>query len=206
MATAAVNINDKEELEKAILRIDEYVKTAVSEARYEHSVRTAQTAQKMCSIYGQNPRVGYLAGIAHDMCKECPSEELFALVHDDGMPVSILEQNRPSLLHGRAAAVLIQKKFGVKDRYVVEAIANHTFAAPDLCDLGKILFAADKIEPGRPQSTQKYRDNLFSKSLDELTLSVLEENIAYLEQRGKTVARPSLELAAQLKAKLGDRR
>lgn len=203
MATSAVNINDQEELEKVINKVDEYVKTAVSETRYEHSVRTAKTAEKMCSIYGQNPRAGYLAGLAHDMCKECSSDELFALVHEDGKPVSILEQNRPGLLHGRAAAVLIQKKFGVKDRNIVEAIASHTFAAPGLCDLGKILFAADKIEPGRPQSTQKYREKLFSKSLDALTLSVLEENIDYLEQRGKKVARPSLELAAQLKAKLG---
>lgn len=58
MATSAVNINDQEELEKVINKVDEYVKTAVSETRYEHSVRTAKTAEKMCSIYGQNPRAG----------------------------------------------------------------------------------------------------------------------------------------------------
>ena len=68
--------------------------------------------------------------------------------------------------------------------------------------MGKILFAADKIEPGRPQSTDEYRKNLFSKSLDELTLCVLKENIDYLEKRGKKVAKPSYELKAELEAKL----
>jgi nicotinate-nucleotide adenylyltransferase len=199
MAVKSVNIADEQELEKVISAIEEYVKTAVSEKRFEHSLRTAQTAQKMCSLYGLNPRLGYLAGIAHDMCKEITGEEMLELVHMDGKSVSILEQNKPSLLHGRAAAVLIQTKFGVKDADICEAIACHTFAAKDLCPLGKILFAADKIEPGRPQSTDEYRANLFAKSLDELTLSVLEENIEYLEKRGKKVASPSFELAAQLK-------
>lgn len=57
-----------------------------------------------------------------------------------------------------------------------------------MCPLAKIVYVADKIEPGRPQSTQEYRDKLFSKSLDALTLSVLEENMRYLESKGKKVA------------------
>lgn len=204
MAVKTVNLENPEELENVISQIDKFVKKEVSESRYEHSVRTAQTAEKMCVLYGLNKRVGYLAGIAHDMCKELSNDELFELVHEDSQPLSILEQNKPGLLHGRAAAVLIQKNFGVKDRNVVSAIANHTFAAPEICDLGKILFVADKIEPGRPQSTDEYRKNLFAKTLDGITLAVLNENIEYLEKRGKKVAKPSYELAQELKAKTGE--
>lgn len=200
MAVKTVNIENPEELENAILQIDKFVKTEVSEKRYEHSVRTAQTAEKMCAQYGLNPRTGYLAGIAHDMCKECSNDEMLELVHEDGKPISILEQNKVSLLHGRAAAVLIRKKFGIADKNVISAIANHTFAAGGICALGKILFVADKIEPGRPQSTDEYRKNLFAKSLDGMTLAVLQENIEYLESRGKKVAKPSYELAEELKA------
>lgn len=204
MAVKTVNLENPEELEKVISQIDKFVKKEVSESRYEHSVRTAQTAEKMCELYGLNKRTGYLAGIAHDMCKELSNDELFELVHEDSQPLSILEQNKPGLLHGRAAAVLIQKKFGVKDRNVVSAIANHTFAAPGICDLGKILFVADKIEPGRPQSTDEYRKNLFAKTLDGITLAVLNENIDYLEKRGKKVAKPSYDLAQELKAESGE--
>ena len=132
------------------------------------------------------------------MCKEFSDEDLFKLVEFDGLPVSELEKEKPSLLHGRAAAVLIGQKFDVDDKEIKEAIANHTFAAPHLCDLGKILFAADKIEPGRPQSTDEYRANLFARTLNELTLSVLQENIDYLESRGKIVAAVSYTLRDEL--------
>ena len=86
----------------------------------------------------------------------------------------------------------------IDDKEIREAIANHTFASPHLCDLGKILFAADKIEPGRPQSTDEYRANLFAKPLNELTLSVLQENIDYLESRGKIVAAVSYTFRDEL--------
>jgi nicotinate-nucleotide adenylyltransferase len=194
----ALNLNDKKVIQKVTDDIDSYLRTVVSPKRYAHSVRTAQTARKMCELYGLDSEKGYLAGIAHDMCKEFSDEDLFKLVEFDGLPVSELEKEKPSLLHGRAAAVLIGQKFDVDDKEIKEAIANHTFASPHLCDLGKILFAADKIEPGRPQSTDEYRANLFARTLNELTLSVLQENIDYLESRGKIVAAVSYTLRDEL--------
>ena len=194
----ALNLNDEKVIQKVTDDIVPYLRTVVSPKRYAHSVRTAQTAGKMCELYGLNPKKGYLAGIAHDMCKEFSDEDLFRLVEFDALPVSALETEKPSLLHGRAAAVLIEQKFGVDDKEIKEAIANHTFACPHLCDLGKILFAADKIEPGRPQSTDGYRANLFAKPLNELTLSVLQENIDYLESRGKIVAAVSYTFRDEL--------
>ena len=105
MAVKTVDLNNPEELSQVILKIEDYVKTVVSESRYEHSVRTARTAEKMCALYGLEPKIGYLAGIAHDMCKEFSTDEVLKLVSEDQKPVSLLEQNRPGLLHGRAAAV-----------------------------------------------------------------------------------------------------
>ncbi len=192
------DLNNPQELEAVIKKIDCELKGAVGQKRYDHSVRTAETAEKMCALYNLNPRIGYLAGIAHDLCKEMPKDEMKALAVKDLNPVTELEDKNPGLFHGRAAAVLIKSKYGIDDKDVLEAIANHTFAAENLCDLGKILFAADKIEPGRPQSTDEYRADLFSKPLDYLTLSVLQENIEYLEVRGKSVAEASYKLRDQL--------
>ena len=62
----------------------------------------------------------------------------------------------------------------------------------------KIIFVADKIEPERPQSTDEYRHRLFSLSLDEITYSVVQENIDYLEKRGKVVAPVSFMLRDEL--------
>ena len=181
-------------------RIRDYTKTAVSENRYEHSMRTAQTLASLCKIYGLNEENGWVAGIAHDMCKKLPDEQMIELAKKDGNPLSELEKSKPSLLHGRAAAVLIQEKFGVTDSDIIDAIANHTFGSVASSDFALLLFVADKIEPGRPQSTEEYRSRLFSLSLNGIVLAVLEENIEYLTSRGKSVAEPSLALADKLRA------
>ena len=90
MAVKTVNLENPEEVENVISQIDEFVKKEVSESRYEHSVRTAQTAEKMCALYGLNKRTGYLAGIAHDMCKELSNDELFEQLFSNWGEVNLL--------------------------------------------------------------------------------------------------------------------
>ena len=63
-----------------------------------------------------------------------------------------------------------------------------------ICDLGKCLFLADKIEPGRPQSTDEYRENLFKLSLNGMFYSVLNENYEYLQGRGVEVPPETLSM------------
>lgn len=178
-----------------------YAEQNLSCERYEHSVRVSETAALMCRLYGIDEQLGALAGIAHDICKEIPVDEILSLVKQDGLPVEGIEKAKPNLLHGRAAAVKIQSEFKIKDKNVIEAVANHTFGCPGLCDLGKILFVADKIEPGRPRSTDEYRERHFKMTLNEITLAVIDENIEYLARKGKTVAPVTKEWADELRNK-----
>ena len=157
-----------------------FTKVHVKNSRYEHSVRVAEMCARMCRQYRLDSRKGYLAGIGHDMCKDFSDDELFELAERDGKEITDFERKKPSLLHGRAAAVMLRKKFKVLDPEILEAVANHTSGIIGMCDLTKCLFLADKIEPGRPQSTDEYRERLLAMSLDEMLYSVLEENYEYL--------------------------
>ena len=87
-----------------IEKLREYTASAVNPKRYEHSVRTAETAERLCRRYGLDAQSGYFAGIVHDMCKDMEDDVLFSLALQDGHPVSDLEAEKKSLLHGRAAA------------------------------------------------------------------------------------------------------
>ena len=98
-----------------------------------------------------------------------------------------LLETKLSLLHGRAAAVMMNEKFGIEDKEILEAVANHVSGCLGLCDLGKVLFLADKTEPGRPQSTDEYRAGLLKLTLDEQYLSVIKENYEYITSRGYEV-------------------
>ncbi|MBO4320320.1 MAG: bis(5'-nucleosyl)-tetraphosphatase (symmetrical) YqeK [Treponema sp.] len=169
-------------------KVREYAKSAEKPERYEHSVRVAETARKMCDIYGEDPDKGYFTGLAHDICKDLDDDTQISLAQEDGQEITELERKKPFLLHGRAAAIKLQKDFGVNDPDVIQAVANHTFGGIGFCKLAKIIFAADKIEPGRPQSTEEYRRELFSKPLDQMALAVLQMQIDFLVSRGKEVA------------------
>lgn len=182
--------------------IRDFTQKHVKKSRYEHSVRVAETCARMCRQYGLDARKGYLAGIGHDMCKDFSDEELIELASRDGLEISDFEKKKPALLHGRAAAVMLRDHFKVVDPEILEAVANHTSGIIGMCDLTKCLFLADKIEPGRPQSTQEYRDNLFSMTLDQMLYSVLEENYQYLTKHKIEIAPGTLEMIEYYKTEL----
>ena len=79
---------------------------------------------------------------------------------------------------------MMKKKFKIENHEILEAVAFHTTGTLNMCDLTKCLFLADKIEPGRPQSTEEYRENLLKLDLPSLFLSVLNENYEYLIKNG----------------------
>ena len=164
--------------------IRQFTQAHVKKSRYEHSVRVAETCARMCRQYGLDSRKGYLAGIGHDMCKDFSDEDLIAIARRDGDEITDFERQKPALLHGRAAAVLLREKFDINDPEILEAVSNHTSGVLGMCDLTKCLFLADKIEPGRPQSTDEYRARLFAMSLDDMLYSVLEENYDYIKGKG----------------------
>lgn len=157
-----------------------FTQAHVKKSRYEHSVRVAEMCARMCRQYCMDSRKGYLAGIGHDMCKDFSDEDLIEIASRDGNPIIDFERKKPALLHGRAAAVMLREKFKILDPEILEAVANHTSGIIGMCDLTKCLFLADKIEPGRPQSTDEYREKLLAMSLDDMLYSVLEENFEYL--------------------------
>lgn len=168
-------------------KITDFTKTSVKKSRFEHSERVAQMCARICRFYGLDADKGYLAGIGHDMCKDFPEEKLLELARKDGNPILPIEKEKPSLLHGRAAAVLMKESFLIDDDEILEAVAYHTSGKRGMCDLTKALFIADKIEPGRPQATPKYIEEKFKLSLNGMLYSVLEENYNYLSKKGYDV-------------------
>lgn len=181
-------------------KIRKFVKKSVGQARYEHSVRTAETCGKLCKKYGLDEKAGYLAGISHDMCKKLPAEEMLALASKDGQKISELEKANPSLLHGRAAAVKLQDEFDVHEPDIIEAVANHTFGKEGLCPLGKILYISDKIEPGREHVDDAYMKSIKNLSLNELFFKVVSDSKEYLVKKGKKIAPETEELLKFLEA------
>lgn len=176
----------------------------VKKSRYEHSIRVAETCARLCRMFALDDDVGYLAGVGHDMCKDFSDQELFYLAAKDGNPIIPYEKRNPALLHGRAAAVLMKEKFGIEDKDILEAVAYHTSGVMGMCDLSKCLFIADKIEPGRPQSTDEYRERLYKMNLDQMFYAVLYENYSYVLKKGYELFPTTEDLVKKYKVALPD--
>jgi nicotinate-nucleotide adenylyltransferase len=172
---------------------------SVKRKRYEHSVRVTHTARELCKKFNKDEVKASLAGISHDMCKEYSAEKLLALASLDGEAIGSIERDKPSLLHGRAAAIVLQNEYRITDADILEAVKNHTFGKPDMGDIAKIIYIADKIEPGRKHVTEDYLNRLDAFSLDELLYYIVDENISYLEKKGERVSPISYELLSSLK-------
>lgn len=183
-----MDVNNRLELAELTESVRKYALAAVSEERYKHSVRVAQTCAKLCAHFGLNEQIGFFVGIAHDICKSMSDEALLKTAALDGEPFLKIESSRPSLLHGRAAAVLLRDNWNVEDKDVLEAVANHTFGKVGMCDLAKLLYVADKIEPGRENVTQEYTDRLMAMSVNQMTAAVVKESMDYLKGKGKKIA------------------
>lgn len=196
-----INNNGTKNIDSIIEDVRKYTLLAVSQDRYEHSVRVAETSVRLCEKYSLDTKQGYLAGIGHDMCKGFNPKLLLSLAMRDGNDIKGIERKKPSLLHGRAAAVKLREDFGVENKDVLEAVAVHTFGKVGMCDLAKVVYVADKIEPGRPHVTKKYLEKLEKLSLDELMCFILDENIAFLTKKGRQVSVETVELFNSLKTR-----
>lgn len=172
---------------KKFEHIRKFTKKSVKKSRYEHSQRVAQLCVEIAEKYGLDKEKAYLAGIGHDMCKDLSDEKMLETAERDGLPIIDFERKKISLLHGRAAAVVMKEKFGITDADVLEAVANHTSGIVGMCDLTKCLYIADKIEPGRPHSSKEYVEQMLELPFEELFYKIMKDNYNFIISKGYEV-------------------
>jgi nicotinate-nucleotide adenylyltransferase len=177
-----------------IARVETMVRSMVSPSRFLHSRGVAALSSDLCIRYGLEGDRGYLAGIAHDMAKSLPEEELRRLARKDTESITKLEQKKPSLLHAKAAAVLLREWFGITDGDILAAVRDHTMGSPEMGSLAKILYIADKIDVSRVAVKPELRDFSRFPDLDSLFTAVLDETVAYLRSRQMDLSEGTVRL------------
>jgi 2-amino-4-hydroxy-6-hydroxymethyldihydropteridine diphosphokinase len=114
----------------------------------------------------------------HDALRDAPPVELLGLVPEGlrGLP--------GALLHGPAAATRLRTE-GVHDEALLEAIAYHTIGAGGLGRLGRALYAADFLDPGRSFRAEWRRDlqARMPRDFDEVLIEIARARIENLLAR-----------------------
>jgi nicotinate-nucleotide adenylyltransferase len=193
-----------------IFRVEEAVRESNSLERFLHSRNTALMSWDLCrrlsnqSGLSLDPQLGYLAGIAHDMAKTLGEKELLRLAKSDGGRISRLEKEKPSLLHGRASAVLLKERFNVHNEAVLEAIAVHTIGSKNMGPLAKVVYIADKMEVSREKVDPAIRKLVFnSGNLDRIFVVALDQTVSWLRAKKLKLSEETLNLLEKMRRTSG---
>ncbi len=115
----------------------------------EHMRAVAELASEYAKEVGYDPDVAYVAGMAHDLMRMAPENEILSLVAKANYDLTPAMQARPMLAHGPAAAVWLMENAPDVGNDVIEAVKDHTFPTSDAPILTQILAVADTLEPSR---------------------------------------------------------
>jgi predicted HD superfamily hydrolase involved in NAD metabolism len=176
------------------------VEASLSRPRLSHSREVARLASELCDRFHADEDKGYIAGVAHDLARELDPAEMLLLAERDGLPVRDWERANPLLLHGRAAAAILNKHTGYGDPETLQAIRDHVTGRGGMGPISRIIFAADFLEPARDFVSPEFRRRTLGLSLDEMVLAVLERKIHFVKAAGREVAADAKALHEELKS------
>ncbi|MEX1182243.1 MAG: HD domain-containing protein [Gemmatimonadota bacterium] len=158
---------------------------AVSAGRRAHMERVAELMATWADVLGlpAGDRTRWrAAGLLHDVLRETPPDDLRPLVAEPLRTVA------GKLLHGPAAAARL-REHGLRDEPLLSAITYHTIGHPGLDDLGRALFIADYIEPGRMYDADELAAlrARMPHDLDAVLLDVLRRRMQRLAAEGRPI-------------------
>lgn len=130
-------------------RVLDWLADNVPESRIKHVLGVEQMAIAMAQIHSQDVEKAAQAGLMHDLAKYFKPRQLLDLALAEGLLLDPVDEANPHLLHADVGAMVARDQFGIQDREVLDAIANHTLGRPGMTDLSCIVFLADSLEPGR---------------------------------------------------------
>jgi predicted HD superfamily hydrolase involved in NAD metabolism len=184
----------------AIERADALARSRLSDKRYGHTLRVAQTAGELARVHGLDEEKARLAALVHDAARETGPEEFLRLADEWDLPVREPERQSPKLLHGPVAAELARRELGVEDEEVLEAVRAHTTGSPAMGPVALALYVADKIEPARDYPSVERLRAMAKEDLHIAATESLRRAIAHNEERGKAIHPASLETLEWLEA------
>lgn len=157
-------------------KIYEDAKNTLSEKRFKHSEGVAERAIEYAKIYGANVEEARLAGIAHDIAKEIPKDEIGEYAEKLGVKLDEIETKNLGLPHAKLGAEICKTKYGFTED-MVNAVKYHTTGRENMSLLEKIIYLADATEKGRTYLDLDYYVDLVRKDIDRAMFEVSKYSI-----------------------------
>ncbi len=122
------------------------VRRHVSLCRLNHSLNVMQYAVHLAARHDYDLMKAAVTGILHDIAKSMRLKVQYRFAKKVGK-LNPLNRN---IVHGPAGAWYAQRYLGIVDQEILDALTFHTTSRKNMTKLDKIIYLADKLEPGRP--------------------------------------------------------
>lgn len=180
-------------IEADIKRYKKILKSRLDEKRYYHSLCVADEAKRLSGIYGADREKMYIAGLLHDVTKNCSNTEQLQILENSAIILSADEKASPPIWHAITGAEFVKNELKIEDKEIVTAIRYHTTGKADMTLEQKILFVADLTSKDRTYSDIDEIRKKADASLDEAMLDILKFTITNLVSKGKPVHSSTLD-------------
>lgn len=176
-----------------IEEIDLQLEKILSKERYQHSWQVAKLAEKIAEYYHISSRKAKILGLIHDCAKDYSFVELKQSMKKYHIHLNEIERLIPGIWHAYIGAEIARDIFRIHDQEMLDAIKYHSTASKYLSLLGKIIYIADKIEPGRNiENTEKVKE-LVWKDIDQAMLELLNRELKHLINRNMAIHPDTLQ-------------
>ena len=178
----------KKQLRLLRSEIESFLKSNVSEARFNHIENVANTAKKYARRLELDHYKAELSGWLHDLAKELPNEKLLEIANEKNMEINEIDYDNPHVLHARVSALLATEKFGIDDPDVLGGIRCHTLGEPNMSKIMMVVYLADSSEPGRDRKkAAPLRKTFKEKGLEAAVLQAIDNKLLDVIKSGKKV-------------------
>jgi HD superfamily phosphohydrolase YqeK len=160
----------------------------VTPARREHIERVAELAARWALEMGvpDSERQRWLRAVwLHDALRDASDQELLRWAPSVPGP--------PELRHGPASASRAKSE-GETDRGVLDAVRYHSIGLAEWDMVGRVLYCADYLEPGRKRE-REWRADLAERLPSQPTLvlrQVARARVGHLVSSGRTLLEPTV--------------
>jgi predicted HD superfamily hydrolase involved in NAD metabolism len=158
----------------------EKMKKNLSPSRIEHILRVVDTAQLLAERYGVDPDRAEWAALLHDFYKWQDKEAYAAALEASGLALDKETAACQELSHGWMAADFMQSTLGIEDEEIYYAIATHTTGRSGMSLLEKVMYLADRVEPGRTHPGSDRLRSMAFQDLDRAVYIAMNQTLEYL--------------------------
>lgn len=168
--------------------IEAYIEKNASEKRKIHTEGVRQTAIMLAEKYGPLNETlrqkAELTALFHDMYRGVSTDIMNYYVKHLGLDEKRY-RNNANLAHGKIAAAVMEREYGITDDDMLNAVSFHTTGRPGMSLLEKIIYIADAIEPNRSYPGVEELRKSAERDIDLACLQSLTSTIAYVRGENK---------------------